>query len=61
MVKFIHFIFGHQGGLDEILLVVAPLGLMAWLLRAANRRAEKMSQDEKSDFDAENNSMDSDD
>tara|TARA_Y100001970_G_scaffold221606_1_gene272390 strand:+ start:408 stop:572 length:165 start_codon:yes stop_codon:yes gene_type:complete len=53
--------FGHQGGWDEILLVVAPLGLMAWLLRAANRRAEKMSQDEKSDFDTENNSKNSDD
>ena len=53
--------FGHQGGWDENLLVVAPLGLMAGRLRAANRRAEKMRQDEKSDFDAENNSMDSDD
>ena len=56
-----HTIFAHQGGWDEILLVVAPLGLMAWILMAAKRRAEKMSQDEKSDFDAENNSMDSDD
>ena len=59
-MKFIHYIFGHQGGWDEILLVVAPLGLMAWLLRAANRRAGKMSQDEKSDFAAENDSSNPD-
>ena len=59
-MKFIHYIFGHQGGWDEILLVVAPLGLMAWLLRAANRRAGKMSQDEKLDFAAENDSSNPD-
>ena len=59
-MKFIHYIFGHQGGWDEILLVVAPLGLMAWLLRTANRRAGKMSQDEKLDFAAENDSSNPD-
>ena len=59
-MKFIHCIFGHQGGWDEILLVVAPLGLMAWLLRTANRRAGKMSQGEKLDFEAENDSSNPD-
>ena len=58
MVRFVHIIFAHQGGWDEILLVVAPLGLMAWILRAANRRAEKMNSIEKSDFAAENDSKD---
>ncbi|MCH2622539.1 MAG: hypothetical protein MKZ66_04785 [Acidimicrobiales bacterium] len=29
----------HQGGWDEVLLVAVPLGLMAWLLWLANRRA----------------------
>ena len=31
----------HQGGWDEVLLVAVPLGLMAWLLWLANRRAGK--------------------
>ncbi|MDP6964300.1 MAG: hypothetical protein QGI12_00070 [Acidimicrobiales bacterium] len=61
MMKFEHLLFGHQGGWDEILLVVAPLGLMAWLLWAANRKAEKMDPQKKSDFGAENDSKYSDD
>ncbi len=36
----------HQGGWDEVLLVAAPLGLMAWLLWLANRRAGR-SDDEQ--------------
>ncbi len=28
----------HQGGWDEILMVVGPLALFFFLLRAANRR-----------------------
>ena len=32
-------LLAHQGGWDEILLVTVPLGLMAWLLWLANRRA----------------------
>ena len=35
----------HQGGWDEVLLVAVPLGLMAWLLWLANRRAGR-SDDE---------------
>ena len=31
----------HQGGWDEILLVAAPLALLAWLLVLANRRASR--------------------
>ena len=36
----------HQGGWDEVLLVAVPLGLMAWLLWLANRRAGR-SDDEQ--------------
>jgi lipopolysaccharide export system protein LptC len=60
-MKLLHLVFGHQGGWDEILLVVAPLCLIAWLLWAANRKAEKMNPEEKSDFAAENDSKNSDD
>lgn len=31
-------VLAHQGGWDEILMVVAPLVLFLLLLRAANRR-----------------------
>jgi len=61
MMKSLHLIFSHQGGWDEILLVVAPLGLIAWLLWIANRKAEKMTPEKKSDFEAENDSKYSDD
>jgi len=35
----------HQGGWDEVLLVAVPLGLMAWLLWLANRRAGRSDDD----------------
>tara|TARA_X000001036_G_C20280284_1_gene644050 strand:+ start:64 stop:213 length:150 start_codon:yes stop_codon:yes gene_type:complete len=34
------FIFGHQGGWDEILMVVAPIAVIWVLLAIANRRAK---------------------
>jgi hypothetical protein len=34
-------VLAHQGGWDEILLVLAPLSLFAVLLYVANRRAER--------------------
>ena len=39
-------VIAHQGGWDEILLVAAPLGLMAWLLWLANRRASSRGRPE---------------
>ena len=33
-------IFAHQGGWDEALMVVVPVGLFVVLLRAAGRRHE---------------------
>lgn len=31
----------HQGGWDEILLVLLPIAIFAWLLSVANRRANR--------------------
>lgn len=33
----------HQGGWDEILLVLLPIGIFAGLLAVANRRASRMA------------------
>ncbi len=35
-------VLGHQGGWDEILLVAGPLGVVAWLLWVADRRARRL-------------------
>jgi len=47
-------IFGHQGGWDEVLLVVGPLATIAVLLWVANRRvaaklAEQAAEDQPED------------
>lgn len=34
-------VLAHQGGWDEILMVVVPVGIFAALLRVANRRAKE--------------------
>ena len=36
---------GHQGGWDEILLVVGPLLFVAWLLWLAKRRADSLDHE----------------
>jgi hypothetical protein len=38
-------LFAHQGGWDEALFVIVPLGAFAWLLKVAKRRAERESSD----------------
>ena len=35
-------VLAHQGGWDEVGLVVAPLAVFAWLLWLANRRAGRL-------------------
>ena len=37
-------VLAHQGGWDEILMVVGPIVIFALLLRAANRRAAKLEE-----------------
>jgi hypothetical protein len=39
-------LLAHQGGWDEILLVLLPVGLFAFLLFVANKRAEKIAEHE---------------
>jgi hypothetical protein len=33
-------VLAHQGGWDEMLLVAGPIGLFAWILHVANKRAD---------------------
>lgn len=46
-------VFAHQGGWDEILVVLMPLMLFAGLLRVARRRAEQLGKEENSDDENE--------
>ena len=39
-------LLAHQGGWDEILLVVGPIALLAGLLRVANKRADKLASEQ---------------
>lgn len=39
-------VLAHQGGWDEILFVVAPIALFAFLLVVANRRASRAQDDD---------------
>ena len=34
-------VLAHQGGWDEMLYVLVPIGLFAWLLSLANKRATR--------------------
>ena len=46
-------ILAHQGGWDEILMVLGPIALMAGLLRLAKKRVEaKQATDAGSDVEA---------
>ena len=40
------FLLAHQGGWDEILLVVGPILILGGLLRLANKRADKLNAEE---------------
>jgi hypothetical protein len=42
----------HQGGWDEVLFVLLPIGLFAVLLAIANRRANQADQDDSERDDA---------
>lgn len=43
----------HQGGWDEILLVLAPVALFGLLLYIANKRAEALGEDDEADVDVD--------
>lgn len=40
-------VLAHQGGWDEVLLVLVPIALFAWLLHVAGKRAERLAEDEE--------------
>ena len=40
-------VLAHQGGWDEMLFVAVPLGLFAFLLYMANRKAQQHLDDEE--------------
>lgn len=42
-------VLAHQGGWDEILLVLAPIAIFALLLYVANRRAARLADDEEAE------------
>jgi hypothetical protein len=39
-------VLAHQGGWDEVLLVLTPIALFAGLLAIANRRAERINREQ---------------
>jgi hypothetical protein len=45
-------VLAHQGGWDEMLMVVVPVGAFAGLLYIANRRASKLGERPPRDDDA---------
>ena len=46
-------VLAHQGGWDEMLFVALPLGLFAFLLFIANRKAQAQLDEEERDEDSE--------
>lgn len=40
------YLLAHQGGWDEILLVVGPILTLGGLLKLANKRADKINAEE---------------
>jgi len=42
-------LLAHQGGWDEILMVAVPVGLFAFLLYAANKRAARLAEERGDD------------
>ena len=54
-------VFAHQGGWDEALLVLVPIGLFVGLLWLANRRAralqaKRLAEQNENENENENNS-----
>lgn len=46
-------ILAHQGGWDEALMVLVPIGLFIAVLSVANRRAKKMQAERSNGADTE--------
>jgi hypothetical protein len=46
-------VFAHQGGWDEMLFVALPIGLFAFLLYVANKKAQAQLEAEKHEHEHE--------
>jgi len=46
-------VFAHQGGWDEMLFVALPIGLFAFLLYVANKKAQAQVDAERADRDVD--------
>ena len=46
-------LLAHQGGWDEVLLVLLPIALFAFLLFVANKRAERLADEDETEPDPE--------
>jgi hypothetical protein len=46
-------VLAHQGGWDELLFVLVPIGLFGGLLAVANRRASRVQHEADAEADAE--------
>ncbi len=46
-------LFAHQGGWDEMLMVLVPIALLLGLLRVAKRRAERAAAERAEEATAE--------
>jgi hypothetical protein len=44
-----HPVLAHQGGWDEMLMVLVPVGVVVWLLSVANKRANRARAEEPPD------------
>ncbi|HEY2812853.1 MAG TPA: hypothetical protein VGJ03_05280 [Acidimicrobiales bacterium] len=51
-------VFAHQGGWDEMLFVALPIGLFAFLLYVANKKAQAQLEADRSEEDAKNSTTD---
>jgi hypothetical protein len=51
-------VLAHQGGWDEMLFVAVPLGLFAFLLFIANRKAQRRLDDEAEEDDEQDDAFD---
>ena len=57
MSELVALVLAHQGGWDEMLFVLVPISVFAWLLSLANKRATR-EQSERDDADTDDDADD---
>ena len=53
-------VLAHQGGWDEILLVVTPVALLAFILWRANKKAARLQAEDDADAERARDDMPTD-